>query len=102
MSPSIGPEEPRGTGVELAPRSRLSLVVLWCSFLSASIATTVFFAFVDPAPIIAVLTPTGALPGRTALYSLGFLFFWLVCALASALTAWLVSTPPSMPPTSRR
>jgi hypothetical protein len=58
---------------ELGLRGRLAFTVAWCSFLSASIATLVFFAFVDPAPIVAVLQPTGALPGRTALYSLGFL-----------------------------
>lgn len=81
------------SAVQLGARGRLVFTVLWCSFLAASVATMVFFAFVDPTPVVAVLTPTGALPSRTALYSLGFFFFWLVCALASALTAWLVSTP---------
>jgi len=94
VSPSIVPDEPKNVANELAPHKRLALTVTWCSFLSASLATMIFFAFVDPAPIVAVLTPTAALAGRTELYSLGFLFFWLVCALASALTAWLVSTQP--------
>lgn len=78
---------------ELGAGGRLVFTVLWCSFLAASVATMVFFAFVDPTPVVAVLTPTGVLPDRTTLYSLGFFFFWLVCALASALTAWLVSSP---------
>ena len=52
---------------------RASLTALWCSFLAASLATLVFFAFVDPAPAVALLQPTLAAPGRTALYSLGFL-----------------------------
>lgn len=66
------------------------LTALWCSFLAASVATLLFFAFVDPAPAVAVLRPTGALPSRTALYSIGFLFFWSMCALAAGLTAWLL------------
>lgn len=97
MSPNVLPDESKHAEHELAPHKRLALTVTWCSFLSASLATTIFFAFVDPAPIVAVLTPTAALAGRTELYSLGFLFFWLVCALASALTAWLVSTQPPRP-----
>lgn len=94
MSPSIVPDEPEHAAHELAPHKRLALTVTWSSFLSASLATMIFFAFVDPAPVIAVLTPTAALAGRTELYSIGFLFFWLVCAIASALTAWLLSSQP--------
>jgi hypothetical protein len=52
------------------------------------------FAFVDPAQVVALLRPTVAAPGRTALYSIGFLFFWLFCALAAGLTAWLLRPPP--------
>jgi hypothetical protein len=73
---------------------RAWLTALWCSFLAASLATLVFFAFVDPTPVVALLQSTGAAPGRTALYSLGFLFFWTVCALAAGLTAWLLRPPP--------
>ncbi len=74
----------------IGERGRLALTVIWCSFLSASAATMVFFAFVDPSPVVAVLKPTGALPGRTELYSLGFLFFFGVCLLSAALTVWLI------------
>ena len=75
------------------PTLRAGLTALWCSFLAASVATLLFFAFVDPAPVVAVLTPTDALPSRTALYSLGFFFFWSMCALAAGLTAWLLRPP---------
>ena len=92
------PEDPAPTTRELAPHNRRALTVTWCSFLSASLATMVFFAFVDPAPIFAVLKPTAAIANRTELYSYGFLFFWLVCALASALTAWLLDTRPTSRP----
>jgi len=79
---------------ELGAHGRLWLTVVWASFLAASVATMVFFAFVDPTPIVALLTPTPAMPSRTALYSLGFFFFWAICTLAAALTAWLLRTPP--------
>lgn len=98
MSPSIDPEGSAHLPGELAPPRRLALTVVWCSFLSASVATMVFFAFVDPAPIVAILKPTTAFDGRTALYSVGFFFFWAVCALASSLTAWLIQTPPAPRP----
>ena len=85
---------------ELGLRGRLAFTVAWGSFLAASIATLVFFAFVDPAPIVAVLQPTGALQSRTALYSLGFFFFWIVSAVSAALTASLLCTPPASSPRS--
>lgn len=95
MSPSERPDPERET---LGERSRVVLTVTWCAFLAASAATMVFFAFVDPSPVIAVLKPTGVLPGRTELYSLGFLFFFGVCALSASLTAWLVAPrPPERP-----
>ena len=83
-----------GAGAGAEPAGRAWLTALWCSFLSAGLATMLFFAFVDPAPVVALLQPTGAAPGRTALYSLGFLFFWGFCALAAGLTAWLMRPPP--------
>lgn len=91
MSQAPSPEE-------LGARGRLWLTVTWASFLTASVATMVFFAFVDPSPVVALLKPAEAMPSRTALYSLGFFFFWSICALAAALTAWLVSAPPGRKP----
>jgi len=76
------------------PAGRAWLTAIWCSFLAASLATVLFFAFVDPSPVVALLQPTGAAPGRTALYSIGFMFFWTFCALAAGLTAWLMRPPP--------
>ena len=98
--PPVSPEQtPSGipdvvdapAGVGLVGRAWLTAI--WCSFLSASLATVLFFAFVDPSPVVALLQPTGAAPGRTALYSIGFFFFWAFCALAAALTAWLLRPP---------
>ena len=71
------------------------MTVAWSSFLVASAGTMVFFAFVDPTPVAALFSTTGTIPGRTALYTIGFLFFWFLCAAAAGLTAWLLTTPPA-------
>ena len=95
MSHKSSPDADNGTQQsELGLRGRLAFTVAWCSFLSASMATLVFFAFVDPAPFVAVLQPTGVLPSRTALYSLAFFFFWIVSAVSAGLTASLLCTSP--------
>jgi hypothetical protein len=70
---------------------RRTLTVLWCAFLAASVATMLFFAFVDPSPVVALLRPTAVIPDPTTLYSVGFLFFFSVCTLAAGLTAWLLT-----------
>lgn len=76
---------------------RSALTVAWCSFLAASVATMVFFAFVDPSPLASLFVPTALLPSRTALYSVGFFFFWIVCAASAGLTAWMLATHPDEP-----
>ena len=72
---------------ELPGAVRVFFTVAWCSFLGASIATVLCFAYVDPAPFAEL--------SRTAAYSFGFLFFWAVCALSAAVTAWMLNTPGS-------
>ena len=67
--------------------------VVWISFLTAAIATMVFFAMFDP------LELANAIGGdldisREAGYALGFFFFWLLTLCASAVTAWLIHTAP--------
>ena len=96
MSPPSSIPDPADTDPTATevPTGRAWLTALWCSFLAASLATVLFFALVDPAPVAALLQPTGTPPGRTALYSIGFLFFWTFSALAAGLTAWLLRPPP--------
>ena len=72
---------------ELPGAVRVFFTVAWCSFLVASVATVVCFAFVDPAPFADL--------SRTASYSFGFLFFWVVCGVSAAVTAWMLNTPGS-------
>jgi len=65
--------------------------VLWPSFLAGAVATMMFFALVDPeALMLALVTPFEA--SLTAIYSIGFFFFWAICLLSSVLTTWLIRT----------
>ena len=75
---------------ELSSRGRVWFTVAWCSFLAASVATMVFFAIVDPAPYAGAAPDDG--PARMTLYSVGFFFFWAICAAAAALTAFMLTT----------
>ncbi|MFO7305853.1 MAG: hypothetical protein C0P74_010070 [Gammaproteobacteria bacterium] len=76
-------------------------VVVWASFLGACAATMVFFAFVDPLLIGDDDSPPVWIPDRKTGYALGFFFFWLMCALSSALTAFLLETRSTDPSTDR-
>jgi hypothetical protein len=100
--PDLEPEPPDAPPPELGARGRIILTVMWCSFLAASVATMISFALVDPAPIAAALPWAGPGASRTALYSLGFFYFWAICAVAGALTAFVLSTPAAEPPAAQR
>jgi len=71
---------------ELGKRARRLLLVSWCSFLTAAVATMLVFAFVDPA----MMTIQGAESlSRRSVYALGFLFFWGTGAGAALLALWM-------------
>lgn len=68
-------------------------IVIWISFLSACVGTFVIFAVLDPE----ALNDAWVLPwemGRRLAYSLGFAFLFLVSALASAVTVFMIRTGP--------
>lgn len=67
--------------------------VVWISFLSAAVATMVFFAFFDPVEL-AEIVDEGLELSHDAGYAAGFFFFWVLCALCSGVTAFLVRTAP--------
>ncbi|MDH3614983.1 MAG: hypothetical protein OEQ90_00775 [Gammaproteobacteria bacterium] len=67
--------------------------VVWISFLSAAIATMVFFAIFDPVELSHVFYEEGEI-SRDSGYATGFFFFWVLCAICSGLTAFLVRTAP--------
>lgn len=65
--------------------------ILWPSFLGASVATMLFFAFIDPVE----LYPAMAIPyelSRMQGYGVGFFFFWLITAGSSAMSVFLART----------
>jgi hypothetical protein len=72
-------------------------VLLWASFLAACVATLLFFACFDPQLLVddAVAgraAPPAWLADRRAGYTVGFFFFWMMSAIASFLTAYLIET----------
>ncbi len=85
-SPQQPPEpERRGWGVDVG-------LVLWPSFLAACVASLLFFAAVDPALLRDAGPRLFADLDREAGYALGFIFFWVIGAIASALSVYLIRT----------
>lgn len=76
-------------GEQRRPRIQRLGAVLWPSFLLAGVATTVFFAFIDPIQL-AELTFPGKEISRQAGYTIGFFMFWSVTATSSYLTRVLL------------
>jgi hypothetical protein len=75
---------------------RLTINILWPSFLVAICAEGFFFSVFDPREL--VMSGGRELP-PIAGYTIGFFFFWVFCALASMLTVYLVKVPgESRPP----
>jgi len=66
--------------------------ILWPSFIFAGAANSVFFTFLDPFKLFEC---TGTAPfSRIGAYSVGFLLFWLLCALSSLTTAYFLKCVP--------
>jgi hypothetical protein len=87
MSTPPPSEAPR----ELGLAGRALGVVVWSSFLAASLATMVCFALLDPQAIAACETPAWW-NGRLRVYAVGFFFFWLIGLVAAAL-CWQLARP---------
>ena len=67
-----------------------TMSILWPSFLAAAMAEMLFFTLFDPDELSLFWR---VLPlSRTAVYSIGFLLFWLFAALSSWMTALLQRT----------
>jgi hypothetical protein len=61
--------------------------ILWPSFLVAAVAEMVFFAFFDPREFFLFGQPLEL--SRTAIYSIGFFFFWGFAAVSSGISLYL-------------
>lgn len=86
-TPLVEPELPQQQ--HWRRRWQVYAAVGWGSFLVASFATMVFFALVDPAKYDWMAGESIETTRQTG-YALGFLFFWLVAALAGSLVAYLI------------
>jgi hypothetical protein len=91
-----GPQD-EGRARELTRRQRDVLVIGWCSFLTAAVATMVFFAFVDPEALADITEPPLPVDRMTG-YALGFFFFWVLAAVSATLTVYLIRTRHGHPP----
>jgi hypothetical protein len=67
-------------------------ILLWASFLAACFATLVFFALFDPSTMGDGRGPYRWLMHRSAGYTIGFFFFWAICAISGFITAWMIDT----------
>jgi hypothetical protein len=64
--------------------------ILWPSFLAACVASLFFFAAVDPLLLRDAGPRLFANLDRQAGYALGFFFFWVISALSSTLSVYLI------------
>lgn len=71
------------------PETYQFIAILWFSFLLAIIPTGIFFAVMDPSVIGACLAAPDI--GPLTVYSVGFLFFWLLCACSGILCVYFLS-----------
>jgi len=96
-------EEPDYQSAELPPprpwstRAQLLAAVLWPSLLAASFATMLFFAFIDPG-LLHEGSAAEIEASRMTAYGIAFFFFWLIAALSSAVSVYLVRTSPGSAP----
>lgn len=65
-------------------------LILWPSFIVGGIAEGLFFTAFDPMDMTFFGEPLGW--SRTAVYSVGFFVFWVICAASSAFTCFLQRT----------
>jgi len=72
-------------------------LVLWPSFLAACAGSLLFFAAVDPALLRDAGPRLFTRLDREAGYALGFLFFWGIGTLASAISVYLIRTARAEP-----
>lgn len=84
------------TRTELSLKARAAAAVLWPSFFSAGVATTVCFALVDPLLLRDITFPALQIT-RELGYSIGFFVFWTLCASSSLFTLWLAPGGGSAP-----
>ncbi len=69
-------------------RARTAMCIAWPAFLAACALELLVFGMVDPQELSGLGGDAG--PSRLAVYTLAFLVFWLVSAIAVAMGIGLV------------
>ncbi|NCT68114.1 MAG: hypothetical protein GXC76_10805 [Rhodanobacteraceae bacterium] len=87
MAPTHAP----GPAGRVSPIQRAGAVI-WPSFFAAGVATTVFFAIVDPLELAAITWPQWEI-SRPLGYTIGFFLFWSCTCSASLFTTLLLQPP---------
>lgn len=68
------------------PRTQKLVAILWPSFLTAGVATILFFTAFDPGEFL--LTTGFAETSRLGAYTIGFFLFWLLTAGSCLLSCY--------------
>ena len=68
------------------PRVQKVIAILWPSFLTAGVATILFFTAFDPTEFL--ITTRFAEASRLGAYTIGFFLFWLLTAGSCLLTCY--------------
>jgi len=71
---------------------KILLWILWPSFVVAGAASGLFFSAFDPHDLHWFGTPLEI--SRLGAYTVGFLFFWFISAVACAFALWLSTGHP--------
>lgn len=78
-------QENNNTAKEI-PTIQKVIAVLWPSFLTAGVATILFFAYFDPQLLMQV-SGYGEIT-RMAGYTIGFFLFWLLTSITCVMTCY--------------
>ena len=85
------PEEAPRAWRRWSRRAQDIVAILWSSFLAALIGSAALFGHVDPTELDMISTPEADFSIYTG-YAIGFFLFWIVCAIASLLSVFMIRT----------
>jgi hypothetical protein len=68
---------------------RLTISILWPSFIAAGIGIGIIFTLVDPMELIVLGENIRA--SRSAVYTIGFFIIWAIAAMAAAMSCFLLT-----------
>jgi len=78
--------EENNNGAKPIPAVQKVIAVLWPSFLTAGVATILFFAYFDPQLLMQV-SGYGEI-SRMGGYTIGFFLFWMLTSITCVMTCY--------------